>query len=321
MNNPLRLWKLLAIIFAIIGCVSFFATLFNPAYFNTSLKIDTELASEFGTFFGGYVGTIFSILSVILLIYTINVQINDRRKDEKERKKDEVKSNFFKMLDYHNENVRHLKIPNLNDNHQDVKSEGRQAFVMFRIQMKRLINLIEEMNKENTFGLLDPEIADIAYTFLYYGLDDGNEWKDFLEEKLKREYKNHEKIFLKALEKVKKYQKMHLINLGRTNQTSLSAYFGNMYSAIKLIDDNKDLSDIEKKDLIEIYRVQLSNPELYILFSHLMSQFGEKWKNKNYIVKYEFIKNLPKGYCDKCEPKVHFSMTYEYEEMCTTTIP
>jgi hypothetical protein len=127
---------ILVIIFTITGLVSFFMIVFNKAYFNTSLEIDTSLASEFGTFLGGYVGTIFSILSVILLIYTIKIQNTDKRKDE-------VKSNFFKMLDYHNENVRQLKVTHI-DTNKDEKSEGRRAFVIFRLQMKKLVKLVEE---------------------------------------------------------------------------------------------------------------------------------------------------------------------------------
>jgi hypothetical protein len=88
----------------------------NKVYFNTLLGIDTSLASEFGNFFGGYVGTIFSILSVILLLYTMKIQNTDKRKDE-------VKSNFFKMLDYHNENVRQLKVTHIDTNKHE-KSEG-----------------------------------------------------------------------------------------------------------------------------------------------------------------------------------------------------
>ncbi len=83
----------------------------------------------------------------------------------------------------------------------------------------------------------------------------------------------------------------------------------------ELVDEDKYLSDTEKKDLIKIYRAQLSNPELYILFTNLISRFGKKWKDKEYITKYEFIKNLPQGYCDKCDPKTFFPMTYEYEEI------
>jgi hypothetical protein len=157
--------------------------------------------------------------------------------------------------------------------------------------------------------LLDLEIAGITYMFFYYGLDE--DWENFTKKQLEIYTKNIE-VTQKTLEKIKLNPKL---KLGRTNQTSLSSYFRNMYNAIKLVDESKILSDTEKKELIKIYRAQLSNPELYILFTNLMSRFGTKWKEKGYIIKYEFIKNLPQGYCGKCDPKVYFPMTYEYEEL------
>ena len=297
--------KAIVIIFTIIGFVSFFMIVFNKAYFNTSLEIDKDLASSFGDFFGGYVGTIFSILSVILLIYTINIQNTDKRKDE-------VKNNFFRMLDFHNENVRQLKVSHI-DTNKDKKIEGRRAFVIFRLQMKELLKLVEEVNEENNYELSDVVIADITYMFFFYGLD--KDWEDFTEIQLDI-YPNNREVAQRTLEKIKLNP---ILKLGRTNQTSLSSYFRNMYNAIKLVDGSKILSDTEKKELIKIYRAQLSNPELYILFTNLMSRFGKKWKDKGYITIYEFIKNLPQGYCDKCDPKVYFPMTYEYEELKNCT--
>lgn len=294
-------WKTIVIIFTVIGFVSFFMVVFNKAYFNTSLEINTDLASDFGTFFGGYVGTIFSILSVILLIYTINIQNTDKRKDE-------VKNNFFRMLDYHNENVKQLKVGHI-DTDKKEDSEGRRAFVIFRIQMYKLINIVLEVNKENNYNLSIEDIIGISYMFFYYGLN--KDWKEFIVENIET-YPKHSEIAQKTLEKINLNPKL---KLGRTNQTSLSSYFRNMYNAIKLVDESKILSDTEKKDLIKIYRAQLSNQELYILFTNLMSKFGKKWKDKGYIIKYEFIKNLPRGYCEECDPKTFFPMTYEYEEV------
>jgi len=301
MRNFLCVLKIFAIIFAIIGFLSFGLTVFNPVYFYTLLQIDTELVSSFGTFFGGYVGTIFSILSVILLIYTINIQSNEKRKDE-------IRNNFFRMLDYHNENVKQLKVSHI-DTKKDEKSEGRRAFVIFRIQMRKLIELVHEINDENDYNLPNSDIAGMTYMFFYYGLDNG--WRDFIDEKIAI-YPNHSEFAQKTLDKINRNPSL---KLGRTNQTSLSSYFRNMYNAIKLVDESKALSKDEKKDLIKIYRSQLSNPELYILFINLMPQFGKKWKEKGYITKYEFIKNLPKNYCDRCDPKKYFPMTYEYEDL------
>ncbi|EOG3618545.1 putative phage abortive infection protein [Pseudomonas fulva] len=105
------------------------------------------------------------------------------------------------------------------------------------------------------------------------------------------------------------------LKLGRTNQTDLSSYFRNMYNAIKLVDNDKYLSESEKINLVKIYRAQLSNPELYILFFNLVSRFGKKWNAKGYIEKYELLTNLPVAYCDGYDPKKYFNISFEEDEI------
>lgn len=104
------------------------------------------------------------------------------------------------------------------------------------------------------------------------------------------------------------------LKLARTNQTNLSTYFRNMYNAIKLIDESEVLIEKQKKDIVKIYRAQLSNPELYVIFFNVLSRFGKKWKEHDYIVKYELFKNIPKDYCDGYDPYLYFPMIYEYDE-------
>ncbi|MDY0144092.1 MAG: putative phage abortive infection protein, partial [Bacteroidales bacterium] len=224
-----------------------------------------------------------------------------------ESRKNEARNHFFKMLDFHNQTVNEINISHI-DTEKEYRSEGRRAFVIFKIQIKRLLELIKKLNEEEVWNLDNIQRLDIAYIVFYYGLD--TTWTPFIEDKLKI-YPNHNVIINKILEKIKENPKL---KLGRTNQTSLSAYFRNMYNAIKLVDDNKYLKTSEKKDLIKIYRAQLSNPELYVLFFNLMSRFGKKWKERKYVTTYSFIKNIPKGYCDGYEPNDYFPMTYEDDE-------
>ena len=105
--------------------------------------------------------------------------------------------------------------------------------------------------------------------------------------------------------------------LTRPNQNYLSVYFRNMYNAIKLIDNCKLFSEKEKIDYVKMLRAQLSNAELYILFFNVISRFGKKWVEKDYITKYQLIQNLPSKYCDGYNPKDYFpEIKYEGEETC-----
>jgi uncharacterized membrane protein len=291
---------ILIIIFALIAFASFIYIIFDKAYYNPSGSIDTELAYKFGGLFSGFVGTLFSVLSVLLIIYTINNQAISAKKEN-------VTDRFFKMVDYHNANVFNLNVKHI-DTTKTHDNEGRRAFVIFKIQLKRLMTAIQEINASKKLKLKDEEIIDIAYMIFYYGLD--KTWIPFIDEKLKN-YKKRKVIIDEMMIKI---NSAPTLKIGRTNQTSLSSYFRNMYNAIKLVDESKLLMTEEKLNLIKIYRAQLSNPELYILFYNIASRFGKKWKEKNYIVKYELLKNMPNEYGDLYDHKKIFPMNYEDDE-------
>lgn len=294
--------KWIAFVFAISGIILLFFICFNKTYYNTSFKIDPALASNFGSFFGGLVGTIFSVASVALLIYTILHQ-------KEESAKADVRNNFFKMVDYHYEHVNNMKVPHITKQKAQAGRmyEARKSFVSFKIQIKRLLIIISEINVENNLSLSPKSIIDIAYSLFFYGLTDS--WRPFIEEKFK-EYPNHKLIIDECL---KKFQN-HPDHVERTNQTDLSAYFKNLYHAIKMVDESKYLSGNEKRDLIKIYRAQLSNPEIYVLFFNVTARFGRKWRDNKYFEKYDILKNLPKGYCDGYDPKDFYAVKFDYDE-------
>ncbi|MEO4005016.1 putative phage abortive infection protein [Flavobacterium sp. CAU 1735] len=294
------LFTIIITTFSIVGFVGFFVIIFDNEYFQTTYKFDPKLAADFGTFFGGFIGTIFSIVSVLLLIYTIISQNSDSKRAD-------LETNFFRMIDYHNQNVNQIKVTNLDTTKNDI-SEGRRTFVQFKIQIHRLLPIVSEVNIENNLNLDKNQQLDIAYIIFYYGLE--GSWMTFITEKLQR-YPQPAKISQKILEKLNAYPQL---KYGRTNQTNLSTYFRNMYNAIKMVDESRYLTTQQKQNLIKIYKAQLSNPELYIIFFNVLSRFGKKWKENGYITKYEFLRNIPKDYCDGYDPKQYFPMIYEYEE-------
>jgi len=295
------LW-VIVIILGLLGFILLFFTLFNRVYFNTSFIIDPELASKFGSFFGGLVGTLFAVTSTFLILVTII-------KQNIENKKSQTSSNFFKMLDFHYENVNQLSIPHIDPTKKDEgKIEGRRAFVIFKLQIKELLEIVNKINDENKMGLSQIEVLDIVYTAFYYGIDAA--WTDFTKGKLSK-YKRGEEIAQHLLTAKENNPK----KIGRTNQTSLSGYFRNIYNAVKLVDQDRYLDLSEKKQLIRILRAQLSNPELYVFFFDIMSRFGKKWRDNGYIERYELIKNVPLNYLEKYNPKDYFKFDFEEDEI------
>lgn len=285
---------LLLIIVIISVCFISYKDTYNFDLCFLGTKVDENLANSFGTFFGGFIGTLLSFLSVFILIYTTIDQYIGKKKDL-------LKENFFRMLDYHNQNVSQLSVPDVyNDNN---KSEHRRAFVQYKIQihllMKEILDgFIETDLNKYTFELIsqnkrkienkektenkETEIykANLAYIIFYYGVDkkESTEWDMFTKKKLASESCPDE-LISNILKRIRENEYC----LIRTNQTSLSVYFKNMYNAIKMVDDSSLLSKEEKQGLIDIYKAQLSTPELYVILFHFISRFGttkpyEKWK-------------------------------------------
>ncbi len=300
MNRFLFYFSLLMLI---IGVILLFSFTFNNIYFNTSGTIEPDLASKYGSFIGGFIGTFFGLTSTLLLFLNFNYQ-----RITYEKKK--IEENYFRMIDYHYNNVNNLKIHDIKKNETGVYEEvlNRRAFVIFKLQLRDLLKIVTKINESLNKKLDEKSIIDIAYIAFYYGVSE--EWKMFLINKLSR-YEQNEYIVNELLYHIKKSKK----RLGRTNQTSLSAYFRNMYNAIKYIDESDILSEKDKKENIKIFRAQLSNPELYILFFNIISNFGKKWIENNYVMEYEFLKNIPLGYLEDYDQKKYFNLNYEKDEL------
>lgn len=299
----MRCWlfiiKWAIIVFGAAFAVVLVCITFNEVYFNYGEGIDTELASKFGDFIGGFIGTLFGFLSVIVLAYSILKQTYETRRNN-------IRNTFFKMIDYHFKNVEQIELTKPGSRSVE---KGRRGFVAYKIQIKRLLQAVCKINKENSLGLNGHEIASIAYMVFYYGADES--WKTFLKDKLTC----YECCELMINELIKLSKNNPEIKLCRTNQTILSTYFRNMYNAIKLVDSEPYFKKNEKYDLIKIYRAQLSNPELYVLFFNVISPFGKKWRDKNFVNKYSLIKNIPHDYLDGYDMKEYFNIKYEYEEV------
>lgn len=306
-----RTWIITGIVFGLwffFGIIFWFK--FNPKF---------SESGQFGDTFG-VLNCLFSGMAFAGVIITL-------MSHDDERKKDAIISQFFKMLDYHQNNIngivttaqrlpkmkfvttttknqdgsiKTIKRPERNtDDAKEIK--GRKAFAEYKIQIKHLLRIVKEISRENDMNFNELEIADIAYTVFFYGAN--RDWQDFMAKYL-NDYNEPLTLVDKILNKIQENSAYYA--LGRTNQTDASAYFRNIYNAIKLIDSCDFLSDLEKSQYIKILRAQLSNPELYVLLFNVLSRFGIKWKENNYIVKYHLFDNIPEGYCDGYEPRTFF---------------
>jgi len=277
-------------------------------------QVDEVAAVVFSSIFQGYIGTIFGIAGTLLIVLTFIYQVISNKKNQQE-------ATFFKLIDYHRDNVNSISIKSYRDYRKKEYEaiQGKRAFVTYKLQIYDCLAVVKELDKKQQ--LTEEQIRDLAYMIIYYGID--KDWKEFTEKQFDRFPEKLINDFeKKRVDAFNRYGK----NIGRTNQTILSSYYRNMYNAIKYIDESIYLSSKEKYQLIKLFRAQLSNSELAVFFFNIESFFGKKWKyiqkdNKwikhNMIERYQLLKNLPSGYIRGFDHKHIYENEYEDDELNT----
>lgn len=278
---------------------------------------DPQRSSMLGSFLGGVFTPLLTTFSTLLLLISLVHQ-------GRERSKDRLREQFFKMIEYHNQRVDRfmLEIPvglALDTSGQMLTSgavlRGEYVFVELKRQIYIIYKEVQKLPDE--WFVYTEEVApslrlklrqrmDTAYIIFYYGLDEGR--LDFIKQELLYIKEKHKQAAVSQLASSLSGQ------IQRVNQTVLSSYFRNMYHAIRLVDSSPLFQDEEKRTLIESYRAQLSNPELYIVAFNLASRFGTKWEEARFVYKYELISNIPTGYIEGVDLRTIFDIRYEEDD-------
>ena len=307
-------WGLLGLFAILLLYVFFFLvpSLILPFLKDNAFHVGTDNPiGDFGLMGDSYgiFNALFSALAFFGVLITIVIQSRDSRKRT-------IVEQYYKMIDEQQKvideiNVSQVRKVKVKPGEDVPVVKGRKAFVEFKIQLKYLVIEIRKIASEEGFELSNTDIADIAYAVFYYG--SAPSWKPFMMEYLK-DYKDTEKLVDAIIAKLGSNNRFVL---DRPNHNYLSVFFRNMYNAIKLIDNSSLFRDDEKVNYVKVLRSQLSNSELYVLFFNLISKFGKKWIDNNYVVKYQLIQNLPPKYCDGYNPKDYFpEIKFEGEELC-----
>ena len=304
---------LLLFVFVAIGIILSYKILLDPLIQKFLLGImiydttEREIMSKIGEYFGGFIGTILGIISTLLILVSLIKGNIDSHKTN-------LINVYFKMLEFHHSNVTALSISGLYKSSQ--KINGRRAFVTFTSQLYKIygevISIHNSLEHKLSIGQLSiGQMISITFSAFYHGIDKESESRLKLKIRLACPLLNEDKInTIFSILKNKKDElkegltkkdeindessidssdKKRNLNLGITNETSLSAYFSNMYQAIKLIDDDKYFTQQEKYNYIQILKSQLSVRERIILFAYIMSPNGKQWISNRYIEKYNFF--------------------------------
>ena len=141
-QKSLQILVVISSFFLVVGIVLFFIVILRDEYLTNSWKIDVDLAADFGTFFQGLIGTIFGVAGALFVAVSLLYQALLSKKAS-------IENIFFKMVDYHRENVSNIRIKSYKEFTKDnvEKVEGSRAFVLFKLQLFDILKIVQERNE------------------------------------------------------------------------------------------------------------------------------------------------------------------------------
>lgn len=262
--------------------IIFLYALITYTYNMSPIKINPDFGS-IGDFIGGILNPIFGFLGLFALLATIRLQNKELRNSSKELKltrKEAHKSSkalnkqsksiklqnfentFFNMIDLHNEIVRSIDLSGSIRINGKINSHEISSFIHGAFDSNSRASLVS----------IEKELKFLLYS--YNSFPNYEEDSNYKMNLLKNQQNNTNELYLLFY---------------KTYEPYLSHYFRNIYQILKFISNAKD---IDKKFYANIFRSQLSEYELRLLFYNVASEMGRE-KALPLLIKFEFLEHLP----------------------------
>lgn len=324
-----------------------------------------EYAGTLGDLVGGTLNPVLGLFGIIVGGLAFYAQYQANKQIQEQFKIQQFETRLFKMLEIYNKNVDNLTFisrkkgnifkgkmvfPSLISNFNELKKDIKKYIKVKNINLEDILeihykeNLIKLNKNLNQFILLE-----LSYIIFLYGTGKtGRENikaifgecynRDFLNEILnylsnrpieyKPEHNNlvekWNKIFINFEnfptpnnEKFDKYYNGH--------QNNLAHYFRHLYMIIRYINEEKNISYIDKWEYSKLLRTQLSNHEQILFFLNSISIVGRDWEfkktnvNEQLVTKYDLIKNITKSIRDYYKIE-NFYPNVVYEDIAKNTL-
>lgn len=229
--------------------------------FSLSDKINHEKLGTFGDFFGGIIGSIWALTGIILFY----IALKEQRKDFINNKKALIKQ------------IQALNLQT--DEFKLQKEELKETREVFKEQSKTL--------KQQRFDTTFFSLIELFNTVVI-NLDNKDRDKNYFK-------KLRDELFKKNLVSSNiKDLNVEIINLYKEilyeNKENLTHYFRTFYRIINFI-DSSELTENEKIVYIKIFRSQLSEFELLLIYYNAETRYAKKLYPL--ILRYNLIKHLP----------------------------
>jgi hypothetical protein len=244
---------------------------------------DPNEIGPIGDFIGGYIGTVLGLISVVLIYSSFKEQ---RLSSESEK----FQNKYFELIKMHRENVAEIKVG---------EDSGKKVFMIMVREFREIYKIASELSLAKKSGFTNEDLFRISYCALYYGV--GPNSSRMLLEGLK----GYDLSYVLDLEKKLNDEDTKLLVMKERHfkfrpfeghQSRLGHYYRHLYQTVCFV-DNQEI-DIDKYEYIKTIRAQLTTHEQALLFISSLSPLGKNWWNKNLLVKYRLLKNIPIGFFD-----------------------
>lgn len=246
--------------------------LFLEPYNDWSLVIDPSKSSSYGSFLSGYTGTFLLLLNILLLLFV-----------HYEQSKSEFEKTFYSFISIHRENVDRIRYANY---------IGQEAIEKI---MELYDNILDGFIKNGWEGPIERKFDD-AYFVIFFGYN--TRAFQIVSANFRAIFRDYFSFWTNVLYHTKG---VHVIKENDRDtmpgmEKYLSTYFRHLFQFLRFIDESDALTRKQKYTFARILRAQLSTHEQALILVNSLGTIGRQWNRRNFLQKYQLIKNIPKGY-------------------------
>jgi hypothetical protein len=268
-------------------------------FFRQFTKSDAEYGEHFGAFIGGYFGAMFALAGIFLLYRTLRSQqaasadqdlANARQNLANAQQNFETK--YFQLIKMHRDNVEEISVRG---------SCGRRVFVLMLRELRCALEIIRRLAQTSGQTLTERQLQHIAYYCLFFGVGPNSS------RMLRKSLKEFDSKFINSVEselnrqdtkeRVRAERKFSYIPF-EGHQSRLGHYYRHLYQTVRFVDGQPEELKIDKYEHVKTIRAQLSTHEQALLLINSLTPIGRNWWEKELIVEYKLVKNIPEDFFD-----------------------
>lgn len=314
------------------------------------LVLPHKSSQDIATTISGILGTALGFFGSILVYKALIEQVKANRLIQKQFELQQFESRLYKMLDIYNLNVNNLKLfgrktgnlfegktvfSHMISNFNKLKREISEFNSAKNYANDQIINVNYSANiNELNININEWLVLELSYILFFYGVGvtGRKNIKSLLSEKYNQEYliqllnylsnkpveynssdeiKEHWKNLMLKFDPFTKPNNSSFDKFYNGHQSNLGHYYRHLFMIIKFINEQNNLTYLEKWEYSKLLRTQLSNHEQELFFLNSISILGREWEinhivnenkdeeNKRFITKYDLIKNISKAIREK----------------------